>query len=266
MESNRVRALNGARVGAGAGVLIGLVVAAVALAIHLPPGPVGVAAAALLGALILPVAASPVEWLVHRYLYHRVLTEPLRPLYRVHHQAHHYLYFPTWRYVTSGPPRRIPLVGAKVADAPTGRWTNRAIEAAHFAFYMALGAGLIVAPFWWLTRRLAFVAGAGVALVVVSYLMIAVHDTIHRPGAHPWIERQRWFAFLDEHHFIHHVDTEANVNFLLPLTDWLFGTLRTALTPDERARHGTRIEAKACPNGAGEPARATGRQDRVGVA
>ena len=87
-----------------------------------------------------------------------------------------------------------------------------------------------------------------------SNLFVVVHDTIHRPGSHRLVEAQPWFAFLDRHHFVHHVDPGANLNFLLPLADWLFGTLRTRLTDDELAAHGTLAEAKAAPRGAGERA------------
>jgi sterol desaturase/sphingolipid hydroxylase (fatty acid hydroxylase superfamily) len=68
------------------------------------------------------------------------------------------------------------------------------------------------------------------------------------------METQTWFCFLDEHHYIHHVDTEANVNFLLPLADWLFGTLRRTLTSEELTRHGSREAAKSFVRGVGEPA------------
>lgn len=96
--------------------------------------------------------------------------------------------------------------------------------------------------------------GVIIASAEVSNLFITVHDAIHRPGSHRFIERQFWFRFLDQHHYVHHVDTEWNVNFLLPLSDWLFGTLRRELTAEEIAHHGTREEAKALPVGQGEPA------------
>lgn len=254
-----------ARLLAGLAVLSAAIMGAAWIVRAMPAGPVGTAAAVGLGLLVLPIAASPIEWLVHRYLYHRVVLEPLRPLYRVHHQAHHHLYFPTSRYVTGGPTRRIPLIAEDLSEAPSGPWANRAIEAAHFLFYFVLGTALIIAPLWAVTGNGGFVAGQAVALAVVAYLMIAVHDTIHRPGVHRWIERQPWFEFLDEHHFIHHVDTEANVNFLLPLSDWLFGTMRTALTAEERAIHGSREEAKAHPTGAGEPVRTPRRVAPAGA-
>lgn len=39
-----------------------------------------------------------------------------------------------------------------------------------------------------------------------------------------WRKSRAWF--LARHHYLHHLDTEANANFPLPLADWLFGTLR----------------------------------------
>jgi hypothetical protein len=51
---------------------------------------------------------------------------------------------------------------------------------------------------------------------------------------------------LRRHHYIHHVDTEANANFLVPLADWAMGTLRLSLTDGEMrslARRPARTES-----------------------
>ncbi len=69
------------------------------------------------------------------------------------------------------------------------------------------------------------------------------------------MEAQRWFAFLDRHHYIHHVDLGANLNFLLPLADLLFGTLRTEMSLEELRHHGSLDVAKANPVGEGQRAR-----------
>jgi hypothetical protein len=241
-------------------VLMNLVIAAVALGLilgvnALPGGPVGVALAFLAGFILTPLVASPIEWLVHRYVYHRVLAPFLRPIYDVHHRGHHYVFFPTSRYVTSGPPRRIPVTGeGHFRHVHTEGWKNGLVRLTHFAFYMSLGAVFILLPAWLLSGNVPFLIGAIVALIIVSDLFITVHDTIHRPGSHRIIESQFWFKFLDNHHYIHHVDTEANVNFLLPLADWMFGTLRLTMTEAELARHGTLEAAKANPVGMGEAA------------
>lgn len=225
----------------------------------LPPSAPGAAVAFLLGLLVLPVAASPYEWLVHRYVYHGTVIPFLRRIYVIHQHGHHYAIFPTWRYVTNGPVLRHPIVSESRSDLHQGFWSNLRIKLAHFAFYMVLGTLLILWPAWRATGSVAFLGGLLAALVVVSDLFVRVHDAIHYPREFPFIQRQRWFRFLDQHHYVHHVDTTVNLNFLLPLADLLFGTMRRTLTAEELAVHGPLAEAKANPVGASEPARLVAR-------
>ena len=90
--------------------------------------------------------------------------------------------------------------------------------------------------------------------IIFGIAFVRVHDAIHYPGQFKFVEIQPWYPFIDRHHFIHHVDMEANVNFLLPLADWCYGTLRTTLSAAEIAKHGTLEQAKASPVGHSEPA------------
>jgi sterol desaturase/sphingolipid hydroxylase (fatty acid hydroxylase superfamily) len=120
---------------------------------------------------------------------------------------------------------------------------------------MGIGALVVWTPAWLVTRNPAFLTGLVISSAVVSNLFIVVHDTIHRPGSHRLVEAQPWFKFLDRHHYIHHVDLGANLNFLLPLADALFGTLRRSLTAEEFVSHGSLEAAKARPIGHGERAR-----------
>jgi hypothetical protein len=235
--------------------LLGVLGTIVVLVRQLPLSLPGILAAALLGALALPVAASPLEWLVHRYVYHRRLIPFMRRIYVIHHQGHHHALFPTWRYVTNGPVRRHPILASSNSALHTSFGRNLMIKLCHFTFYMTIGGLCVWLPGWLLTGNVGFLLGLIVASAVVSDLFVRVHDAIHYPGRHPLIEAQPWFRFLEEHHYIHHVDTEANVNFLLPLADWLFGTIRRRLTAAELSRHGTLAEAKAVPLGMSEPAR-----------
>jgi hypothetical protein len=207
----------------------------------------------IVGLLVIPVVASPIEWFVHRYVYHEAVIHPLGAIFTVH-TAHHYAFFPTWRYVTGGPARRLSIRkrSPKVNDSSV---RNAGVRLAHFSWYMTIGALVVWLPGWLLTGDVSFLLGMVFASAVVSNLFIVVHDTIHRPRSHRIVEAQPWFAFLDRHHYIHHVDLGANLNFLLPLADLLFGTLRTEMTPDELVRHGSLELAKANRLGEGERAR-----------
>jgi hypothetical protein len=247
------------RAGLGLAALVAAAWLVAWLARRLPGDAPGTAGAVTLGAAATLVVCSVVEWLVHRHVYHRGRLRVLARIRDIHHRVHHHVYFPTWRYVTSGPPRRIPLRGDPEAAATTP-WANAVIGLVHSGFYLSLGSILVVTPLWLLSRRPAFLVGSVAATLIVSDLMVRVHDVIHRPGSHPWVERQPWFPFLDRHHFIHHVDTDANVNFLLPLSDLVAGTLRTALTAEEIRAHGTLAQAKGSAIGQGEPAREAARR------
>ncbi|MGD9703067.1 MAG: hypothetical protein AB7Q42_15375 [Acidimicrobiia bacterium] len=217
-------------------------------------GAASVALAFVLGLLVIPVVASPIEWLVHRFVYHAAVIRPLGAIFVVH-TAHHYAYFPTWRYVTSGPPRRLSI-RRRSPDVHASPVRNAGVRLAHFSWYMGIGAIVVWTPAWLLTRNASFLLGLVISSAVVSNLFIVVHDSIHRPGSHRIVEAQPWFAFLDRHHYIHHVALGANLNFLLPLADLLFGTLRTEMSTDELDRHGTLERAKSRPVGQGERARA----------
>ena len=47
-----------------------------------------------LGVAIIPFLASPIEWFVHRFVYHQPVIQALSRIYSVH-TAHHFAYFPT---------------------------------------------------------------------------------------------------------------------------------------------------------------------------
>lgn len=227
--------------------------AIITIAALLPGGAVAGLASFVLGLMLVPLAAAPIEWFVHRFVYHQAVVPALRNIQVVHH-AHHHSWFPTWRYTTSGPARRLPI-GRRVRHEHRTGLRNAQVRLAHFTWYMSFGALLIWWPAWLATHDPAFMAGVLLASAAVSNLFIVVHDTIHRPGSHRTVERQPWFAFLDRHHYIHHVALGSNLNFLLPLGDLLFGTLRTRLTMEELAAHGSLTTAKLRPVGQGERAR-----------
>ena len=210
--------------------------------------------AAIGGIVFTLIPASIYEWLVHRCIYHTKSWGPLVKIYHIHHQGHHAQIFPTWRYTTNGPVLRHPVMESDTSRLYPPGWRNLISKAAHFCFYMSIGLVFVWTPAWLLTKSPAFLASIVLTSIIISDLFVRVHDAIHYPGRFKFVEAQPWFSFIDKHHFIHHVDMGANVNFLLPLADWCYGTLRTELTAAEIAKHGTLEQAKATPVGHSEPA------------
>ncbi len=58
------------------------------------------------------------------------------------HTAHHYAFFPAWRYVTSGPGRRL-TIRKRTPDVHVSNVRNARVRLAHFGWYMAIGATII---------------------------------------------------------------------------------------------------------------------------
>lgn len=52
------------------------------------------------------------------------------------------------------------------------------------------------------------------------------HYLMHKPTL-PWIERWGYFQYLKRHHKIHHFQMDRNLNVLLPVADFLLGSLVT---------------------------------------
>src|SRR5258708_39926910 len=91
------------RVGLGVFAVAAACAGIVLLVGTLPDSAPAQAAAAALGCIYLLMIASVLEWMVHRYVYHRRWLPFARRIYSIHHRGHHFEIFPTWRYVTNGP-------------------------------------------------------------------------------------------------------------------------------------------------------------------
>jgi hypothetical protein len=112
-----------------------------------------------------------------------------------------------------------------------------------FAFYLAVALPIALLPTAIAARNAFFSIPFSATMAVELLLFVRLHDAVHYPGQ-SWLERLPLFGALDHHHYIHHIDTQANTNFLLPLGDLLFGTLRTSVTPLEAARFPSYHEAR----------------------
>lgn len=187
-------------------------------------------------ALAVVCLGSFYEWTLHRYLYHgRSRWRFVRLVQEIHEMGHHWHRFPPDRYVHRPPVERIPVLPAEPFGLCGTRWKRLVAWWGQFALYLAVAIPFAFVPAWLVSRNRLFTSCAVATGVVLCYLFIAVHDAIHYPAGR-WIERRGWFRFLDRHHYLHHIHHGANLNFLLPLGDLLFGTLRRELGAAELGR------------------------------
>jgi sterol desaturase/sphingolipid hydroxylase (fatty acid hydroxylase superfamily) len=230
------------------GAATALVAGAFLLAGALAPAaatPGGLAGSLALGALAMLLVGALGEWAVHRWTMHRPSRLPvLRLAFQLHHRAHHWVQFPPDEYVHEGPVQYPPVWPARTDRVGTSRAARALTIAAHSSFYALFALGLAVVPGWLVSGNPPFVLALGATATLLIYLFVHVHDAVHYPGHSP-LERFGWFWWLDEHHYLHHVDNRANTNFLLPLGDLLLGTQRRRLRADELARWPSYPEARA---------------------
>ena len=208
------------------------------------------------GVAITIIGLSLQEWMVHRYLYHRHHKNRLMKLiYTIHHIGHHSVIFATERYVTNGSVKRHPIFEKDITKLGKTPSSNFLTRLSHSGSYILLTCMTIIGPSWLITNNNILLMSTIVATIIICDVVVTVHDAIHYPSQHPIMQNQKWFKFLNNHHFIHHINTEKNVNFLLPLCDFLFGTIKLTLSEDEKRIYGTFELAKQNPIGYSEPAK-----------
>jgi hypothetical protein len=208
------------------------------------PGALAAMASSVTGGAAMLIIGSVVEWWVHGRLMHRRQRSfpGLHLAYDLHHRAHHWTHYPPDRYLQDEV-SYVPLVPPEPERACRTRSEEVIAAVGQGAFYAAF-AGPPVLAAWELTHNVAFAVSFSIVAAGIVFFAVHIHDAVHCPGHSPF-ERFGWFKWLDEHHYLHHVDTRTNVNFLLPLGDFVFGTLRREMTPAEQRRWPSYLEARA---------------------
>jgi hypothetical protein len=192
-----------------------------------------------LGAFLFAVVqASFFEWAFHRYWLHR----PWLPkdVFTAHTLVHHQL--------------------CKFDDTFEVH-DEEQHEAIHFQWW---GGPLLIflnmlpwAGVLWLVERggidlpaIAMISAGTVAFIIYYAGYEGFHYLMHKPSI-PFIENRSFFQFLKQHHRIHHVHMDKNLNVLLPIADWVLGSLVLeatipAVTP-ESARRLARRHSRSAP-------------------
>ena len=191
--------------------------------------------AALAAIPIAVVQSSFVEWAFHRYWLHR----PWLPkgAFTSHTLIHHQLckFDDTFRVVEEEQKEALSFAW----------WGGPTLIAISTAPWALVGLGL-----WLAGLELPFTAFvAAFALTVSAYYVgyEGLHYLMHKPTLR-FVERSRYFRFIEKHHRIHHARMDRNLNVLLPLADLVLGTLvleaaSPGVTPDGARRLARRHSA-----------------------
>jgi len=209
-----------------------------------PFGTMGVSVA-LAGALLSALLIGSVgEWLFHRYVMHR--PSPVRLLhviYDLHHRGHHWVHFRPDTYAHAGPIQYVPVYPPRPMELCETRASRTVAMLAQLGLYVVIALALVILPAWLIARNPVFITAFAALILLECWLFVRVHDLVHYPGKSV-LQKLPGFRFLDSHHYLHHLDTGANTNFLLPWGDVLFGTFRCTSTAEERQRWPTFEEAR----------------------
>lgn len=168
------------------------------------------------------IYASFFEWTLHKYLMHTPLW---RYPFHAHAIVHHGLFRTGKDYFLSD---------AKVIRKVRFAWWNA-------PFILLLHAPAIL----WIQKALALniFFGAFGALVLYYFLYEYLHYCMHIPKGR-WLENTAAFRWLDSHHHMHHKRHFSNLNVVLPLADFIFGTLLSAkehIAPPDRVEGARRV-------------------------
>lgn len=82
----------------------------------------------------------------------------------------------------------------------------------------------------------AFGIGFGLGTFVYLIAYEVLHEAMHQPDNFP-LKHHWWFRWLIEHHRRHHLWVKTNYNVVLPLADWMFGTLSFRSMPQLEPEH-----------------------------
>lgn len=172
----------------------------------------------LLGAVLFCIAfaySSFAEWHLHRYVMHTRIAWFEYP-YEAHAITHHQLFQADKTYHCTD-----ENVQHKIHMA----WWNGPV----IILIGMIPAYVLAAPFFYFGFfEVGWVIIVSCISAGIAYFTLyeTLHWFMHLPKAR-WIERLKVFRWINGHHVLHHRYVDKNLNVVMPLADWWFGTLIT---------------------------------------
>lgn len=148
------------------------------------------------------------EWVTHKFFLHS--DRIVKFAYALHALQHHVLFLGDESYETT-------------PDHPNAQHVT--FDPRDYVIILAANLPVFLLVEWLVGRPI--VLGCMAMTFVGLQLFNSFHLRFHIPGD-TWFQGTRFFRFLKDHHRIHHMRTDRNLNvFFLPLADLCLGTLVT---------------------------------------
>jgi hypothetical protein len=152
------------------------------------------------------VFASFFEWALHKYVMHRPVGK-FRYAFHAHAVVHHQVFKSDHTYHLQEEKDKVTI--------PMAWWNGPVLVLIGITPFALLS---------WVIGEWAFVIGGFLAFSGYYATYEYIHWCMHLPKARR-VEKPWWFRRLNGHHLLHHRYMHKNFNVVLPLADWILGTL-----------------------------------------
>ena len=169
------------------------------------------------------VIGSFFEHAIHRYLLHSTpkalrKISYIKSMWRGHAVSHHGTYMPDEHYRQDETNKNEVL---------TFSWYEGPliiIIATIFSFGAAAAIRALLDIK--ITLIMPEVFGAGLAFTIYYIAYEGLHALMHVPKKWKWLRSTSFMIWLNRHHYQHHVDPRTNLNVIIPIADYVWGTKR----------------------------------------
>lgn len=185
------------------------------------------------------VLGSFVEHAIHKHLLHSTpkslrKIKYVKSMWQGHSVSHHGTYMPDDHY-TQDETNKEEVLTFKWYEGPL-------IVIASTSILFAISASvryLIGLPF---NPLMPEVIGACIAISLYYVAYEGLHAIMHVPKKWIWLRKRRFMVWLNNHHYQHHIDPRTNLNVIIPIADYVWGTKRKL--PAENKRYAENIDLR----------------------
>ena len=169
------------------------------------------------------VLGSFFEHAIHKYLLHSTpevfrKVEYVKGMWKGHAVSHHGSYAPDDHYTQDDTNKKEVLTVSWYEGPAIIASTTLIVYLLTSIIRMLLGF-----PVKFFTPE---VIGAGIAFTLYYMAYEGIHAIMHVPKKWKWLRKRRFMVWLNNYHYQHHLDPRTNLNVIIPIADYVWGTKR----------------------------------------